>query len=151
MEQNQLGHQNCHKMKKFVFSLLLLFIVADCFAVPVEVVKIIDGDTFVGRVKLSDKTEVMSVKVRLRNVDTPELNGKCESEIKMARYAKQRLGELIPENTVVEIKNIKNDKYAGRIDANVFDSANRDVGDVLTKEKVGRPYSGGKRTGWCQQ
>ena len=118
-------------------------------ATPVRVTYIIDGDTFVGDVLLADNAEVLSVKVRLRNVDTPELHGDCESEIRRAEYAKQRLGELIPVGSTVEIKNVKNDKYVGRIDAYVYDSANRDVGKVLIKEKVGRPYSGGKRKSWC--
>ena len=100
-------------------------------------------------VLLADGIEVMSVSVRLRNVDTPELKGKCESEIIRAEYAKQRLSELIPVGSTVEIKNVKNDKYRGRIDANVFDSKNRDVGMILIKENVGRPYSGGKRESWC--
>ena len=136
-------------MKKFVPFCVVCFMCQICLATPVRVTYIVDGDTFVGDILLADKTEVMSVKVRLRNVDTPELHGNCESEIKRANYAKQRLGELIPVGSTVEIKNVKNDKYAGRIDANVYDSANRDVGRVLIKEKVGRSYSGGKRKPWC--
>ena len=137
-------------MKKFFSFAVLCFCCQMCLATPVRVTYIIDGDTFVGDVLLADKTEVMSVKVRLRNVDTPELHGNCESEIRRANYAKQRLGELIPVGTTVEIKNVKNDKYAGRIDANVYDSANRDIGQVLIKEKVGRAYAGGKRKSWCE-
>lgn len=136
-------------MKKIVYLFFCVVCCQNCLATPVRVAYIIDGDTFVGDVLLADKTEVMSVKVRLRNVDTPELHGICESEIRRAKYAKQRLGELIPVDSVVEIKNVKNDKYAGRIDANVYDSANRDVGNVLVKEKVGRPYNGEKRKSWC--
>ena len=120
-----------------------------CCATPVRVAYIDDGDTFVGDVKLNDKTTVSNVKIRLRNVDTPELHGNCKSEIKRAEYAKQRLGELIPVGSTVEINNVKNDKYVGRIDANVYDSANRDVGKVLVKEKIGRPYAGEKRKSWC--
>ena len=105
--------------------------------------------TFIGNIILADGIEVLSVSVRLRNVDTPEIHGECEDEIKKALYAKQRLGELVPEGSTIEIKNIKNDKYPGRIDADVFDSAGRDVGLVLVKEKVGRSYSGGKRQSWC--
>ena len=136
-------------MKKFVSLFLWCVVSQVCQATPVRVAYIVDGDTFVGDILLADKTEVMSVKVRLRNVDTPELHGNCESEIKRANYAKQRLGELIPVGSTVEIKNVKNDKYAGRIDANVYDSANRDVGQVLIKENVGRAYKGGKRKSWC--
>lgn len=136
-------------MRKIFWSLVICFLCCDCFAVPVEVLRIVDGDTFVGKIKLSDDTEVAPVSVRLINVDTPELNGQCDEEIKRARYAKQRLAELIPVGSAIEIKNIKNDKYSGRIDANVFDSANRDVGKILIQEKIGRSYSGGARKSWC--
>ena len=137
-------------MKKILFFVLSLCVICDSFATPAVVKRIVDGDTFIAKVVLSDGIEVMSVSVRLRNVDTPELHGKCDYEIKRAQYAKQRLGELIPEGSTVEIKNIKNDKYPGRIDANVFDSANRDVGLVLVQEQVGRAYSGEKRKSWCE-
>ena len=136
-------------MKKILCLFCLALICQNCLATPVRVKYIVDGDTFVGDVLLKDETEVLSVKVRIRNVDTPELHGNCESEIRRAEYAKQRLEELIPINSIVEIKNIKNDKYAGRIDANVYDSAERDVGLVLVKEKVGRAYNGEKRKSWC--
>ena len=136
-------------MKRLLSIFCMCVLCQNCLATPVRVTHIIDGDTFVGDIILADKTEVVSVKVRLRNVDTPELHGDCEEEIKRARYAKQRLEELIPKGSIIEIKNIKNDKYSGRIDANVYDSANRDVGSVLIKEKVGRSYSGGKRKSWC--
>ena len=133
------------------FWLMCYVLFSQCvWATPVVVERIVDGDTFIGSVVLSDGTEIKSVVVRLRNVDTPEIHGECESEIKKARYAKQRLSELIPVGSVIEIKNIKNDKYDGRIDANVYDSANRDVGTVLVREKVGRSYSGGKRKSWCR-
>ena len=136
-------------MKKILCLFCLTSICQNCLATPVRVKYIVDGDTFVGDVLLKDETEVLSVKVRIRNVDTPELHGNCESEIRRAEYAKQCLEELIPINSIVEIKNIKNDKYAGRIDANVYDSAERDVGLVLVKEKVGRAYNGEKRKSWC--
>lgn len=125
------------------------FICQSCLATPVVVKYIVDGDTFIGDVLLADNIEVMSVSIRLINVDTPEIHGACDDEIRRAEYAKQRLEELIPIGSTVEIKNIKNDKYPGRIDANVYDGAGRDVGRVLVREKVGREYSGGKRQSWC--
>ena len=136
-------------MRKFLVLFCLLVLCQSCLATPVVVKYIIDGDTFVGDVLLADNIEVISVSIRLNNVDTPELHGECDEEIRRAEYAKQRLEELIPVGSTIEINNIKNDKYAGRIDANVYDSANRDVGLVLVSEKVGRKYSGGKRKSWC--
>ena len=136
-------------IRKYFCFICLLFICNCVWATPVIVKRIVDGDTFIGNVILADGIEIMSVSVRLRNVDTPEIHGKCESEIRQAEYAKQRLAELIPVGSTIEIKNIKNDKYPGRIDANVYDVANRDVGLVLINEKLGRAYSGGKRKTWC--
>ena len=117
-------------------------------ATPAVVGYIIDGDTFAGRVKLDDGIQI-SVRVRLRNVDTPELHGACDYEIRRANMARERLAELIPVGTVVELTKIKDDKYLGRIDAYVAMRDGRDVGRVLIKEGLGRPYKGGRRAGWC--
>lgn len=136
-------------MKRFLVLFCTGFICQSCLATPVVVKYIVDGDTFIGDVLMADNIEVMSVSIRLINVDTPEIHGACDDEIRRAEYAKQRLEELIPIGSTVEIKNIKNDKYPGRIDANVYDGAGRDVGRVLVREKVGREYSGGKRQSWC--
>jgi len=137
------------QMQRFLIFCALGFVCQNCLATPVVVKHIIDGDTFVGDVLLADGVEIMSVSIRLRNVDTPEIHGECDAEIRRAEYAKQRLAELIPVGSTIEITNIKNDKYAGRIDANVYDAANRDVGLVLVHENVGREYSGGRRQSWC--
>ena len=118
-------------------------------AVPAQVRYIVDGDTFSAGVKLADDTTV-SVRVRIRNVDTPELHGECVDEIVAANVAKNRLAELLPVGATVELQNVKDDKYLGRIDANVIDKNGRDVGRVLVREGLGRAYSGGKRKTWCK-
>lgn len=118
------------------------------YATPATVDYIFDGDTFAAYVNLVDDVQI-SVRVRLINVDTPEIHGECESEIQRALRAKERLAELIPVGSVVELSGIKDDKYLGRIDAYVRASDGRDVGTVLISEKLGRAYSGGRRMGWC--
>ena len=138
-------------MKKFCVFISGLLFCCSALAVPVRVRYIVDGDTFIADVLLDESIEVNSVSVRLDNVDTPELHGECEYEIERANYAKQRLAELIPVGSIIEIKNIKNDKYQGRIDASVFDAQNKNVGLILIRENLGRPYSGGKRESWCHQ
>ena len=81
MERSQLGHQNyrnINKMKK-LFCLILFGLFCNvASATPVMVTRIVDGDTFKATVLLADGIEVMSVGVRLRNVDTPELHGECD-------------------------------------------------------------------------
>jgi len=129
--------------------MLLTLCVGAAYAVPARVGYIVDGDTFAGVVQLQDEIEI-SVRVRLRNVDTPELHGQCVDEIIMANLARDRLAQLLPVGSVIELQNIKDDKYLGRIDANVILPDGRDVGDVLVAEKFGRPYSGGRRNPWCE-
>lgn len=110
---------------------------------------IFDGDTFAATVRLDDDIAV-STRVRLMNVDTPEIHSLCESEIKLAEKAKNRLADLLPIGSTVELRNIKDDKYLGRIDAYVLTNTGQDIGSILIKEKLGRPYDGGKRESWCQ-
>ncbi len=136
-------------MNKIISAVFAICFVPRCAsAVPAVVDYIFDGDTFAAYVNLAPDISV-SVRVRLINVDTPEIHGQCASEITRALQARDRLAELIPVGTVVELENIKDDKYLGRIDANVFASDGRDVGIVLIREKLGRPYSGGRRMSWC--
>ena len=137
-----------YKMKTCGTLIYLIGFMGAVCAMPATVDYVYDGDTFAAVAHVDDGTDV-DVRVRLINVDTPEMNGQCESETKRANAARERLMQLVPRGTVVELKNIKDDKYVGRIDANVILPDGRDAGRVLINEKHGRPYSGGKRAGWC--
>lgn len=134
---------------RFILFLSLFFVAGYAYAVPATVNYIFDGDTFVATVHLDEEINV-SARVRLRNVDTPEIHGMCEREIDMANRAKNRLAELLPIGSKVELKSIKDDKYLGRIDAYVLINGDKDVGKILIKEGLGRSYNGGKREGWCE-
>lgn len=125
-----------------------MFLTLSAHAVPAVVDYVVDGDTFAARVSVADDVQI-AVRVRLINVDTPELKGKCQDEVNMARRAQGRLEKLLPRGTRIELENIKDDKYLGRIDANVFMPDGRDVGEVLVREKLARRYRGGRRQGWC--
>ncbi len=151
MEQNQRGHQSCRKvMLRVLLGFLLVLLSGRVYAVPAVVDYVIDGDTFAAHVDVADDANV-AVRVRLINVDTPELSGECVSEIKAARVARGRLQKLLPRGSRVELENIKDDKYLGRIDANVVLSDGRDVGNVLVRENLARRYRGGRRQSWCKK
>lgn len=136
-------------MRRIIIAFFGIFIAGVASAVPAMVDYIIDGDTFAARVSLDDDIKI-TVRVRIANVDTPELHGMCDYEIRMANIARDRLAQLIPIGSTVELTDIRDDKYLGRIDANVFDVAGNNVGKILIKEKLGRAYNGGRRTGWCK-
>ena len=135
-------------MNKFCAVVFVFAWSVTAFAVPARVGHILDGDTFSAAVSLDADTTV-SVRVRLRNVDTPEMNGDCEYERTRAIAARDRLSEIIPVGSMVELSNVKDDKYLGRIDANVKNANGADVGEILIREKFGRKYNGGRRKPWC--
>ena len=137
-------------MKRLLILVVFMLVCEVANAVPAVVDYIFDGDTFSAGVMLDADVEI-TVRVRLINVDTPEMNGKCVAEKVMAQNARDLLGTLIPRGTLVELENIKDDKYLGRINANVILPDGRDVGDVMIDSGLARPYSGGKRKGWCDK
>ncbi|MBP5485528.1 MAG: thermonuclease family protein [Alphaproteobacteria bacterium] len=135
-------------MNKICVAILGVAWSVTALALPARVEYILDGDTFSAVASL-DKSTTVPVRVRIRNVDTPEIKGDCEYERTRARAARDRLAEIIPVGSVVELTNVKDDKYLGRIDANVKNSRGDDVGDILIREKFGRKYNGGRRRSWC--
>lgn len=92
----------------------------------------------------------ITVRVRLADVDMPELDGKCADEIAMAVQARDRLSQLLRVGDIVDLRDVRDDKYLGRIDARVFTADGRDVSKILIDEKLGRPYDGGRRLPWCK-
>ena len=98
-------------MNRFLVALFSLILSGMAYAVPAQVDYVLDGDTFAARVAVADDVKI-TVRVRLINVDTPELNGACQDEIKLARRARGRLEKLLPRGTIVELNNIKDDKYS---------------------------------------
>lgn len=140
--------QGAALVNKILCSVFGILLSVAAFAVPAEVEYVIDGDTFAAVVKIEDDIGI-PVHVRLINNDTPELKGACAKEIEMANQAKDVLANLLPVGFVVDLQNIQDDKYLGRIDANVVLPDGRDVGEILIQEGLARPYSGGRRLGWC--
>lgn len=118
---------------------------------PAEVLKVIDGDTFVARIPVWLGQDVVT-HVRLRGVDTPELNGRCRSEMDLAREATQAIREFLQSGTVT-LRDVGAGKYAGRVIARVYVSqpgrSAEDAGAMLLAGGYARRYSGGRRPGWC--
>lgn len=97
-----------------------------------------DGDTFsIGAASGS--------KVRLANIDAPEIKGRCSSEIVRAKKAKARLADLLRRGAV-EVYAEGHDRY-GRILAIVWVSG-QDAGDTLVAEGLARTWTG-RRLPWC--
>jgi endonuclease YncB( thermonuclease family) len=116
-------------------------------AYPAEVLRVIDGDTFEARVRVWPGLDV-NTKVRLRNIDAPELHARCADEVAKAQAARTALETMLAAGGVT-LSQVGIDKYGGRIDAL---AAARDVPDVsaaLLNGGWARSYDGGRRASWC--
>lgn len=85
-------------------------------------------------------------RVRLVGLDTPEMQGRCAAETRMAERAKARLASLSAAGVTLQPQG--RDRY-DRLLAVVRDRAGRDLAFLMIREGHARPYSGGPRAGWC--
>jgi hypothetical protein len=49
----------------------------------------------------------------------------------------------------VAISNVGQDKYDGRVDADVSTRNTASVSDAMLNRNLARPYDGGRRESWC--
>lgn len=112
---------------------------AASLAAPVrrDDIRVTDGDTF----RIADE------RIRIANIDTPEMPGRarCEDEAQRALAAKARLSELLAAGPVV-LEREGVDRY-GRTLATVRVNG-ADVGEQLIREGEAQRWMGHKAT-WC--
>ena len=113
-----------------------------------EVVRIIDGDTFVARMQTAPGRDV-ETRVRLRSIDAAELHARCSKELRLALAARAALQRLLADGRVT-LSRVGPDKYPGRIDANVATRNNVDVSAAMLNGGWARSYDGGRRGSWCR-
>jgi len=119
---------------------------------PVEVLSVIDGDTFEARVRVWFGQEITTL-VRTRGFDAPELHARCAEEKRGALEARDELARLLALGPV-SIADLGVDKYGGRVDASVYveelaGAPPSPIADIMLAAGLARPYEGGKRGTWC--
>src|SRR5581483_10861680 len=114
---------------------------------PVEVLRVLDGDTFEARVHVWPGLDV-TTKVRLRGIDAPELKAKCSEERVKAEAARSALAAILAQGEV-GISQVGLDKFGGRVDAAASTKSTPDVSAALLQAGLARSYDGGRRAGWC--
>jgi endonuclease YncB( thermonuclease family) len=113
---------------------------------PVDVIRTIDGDTFLARVHQRDGSDLVA-RVRLRGIDAPEMKASCREELDKAEAATEALRNLLGQGGVT-IYNLGSEKY-GRVLADVATRRTPNVSAVLLAGGYARSYNGGHRDGWC--
>jgi endonuclease YncB( thermonuclease family) len=115
--------------------------------VPAELLRVIDGDTIEVRARIWLDLD-LTTRVRLAGIDTPELNGGCAEERRLAEMAKSALGEALGLGPIW-LTDIRRDKYGGRVVAEVLLSAVRRA--FATMLASGAAAEWGSVPNWCSQ
>lgn len=104
------------------------------------VCRAIDGDTYICH----------GERIRVENIDAPELHARCTAELDAARAAKLFAQHTLDGALVIEIRIYQRrprDRY-GRTLARVIVDGD-DLGDLMIEARLARPYHGERRQGWC--
>lgn len=110
---------------------------------------VIDGDTIGTLVKLP--CPLCALSVRIRGIDTPESTylAKCPAEQTKGLAAKAYLTAFVAGQTTMLARNVKWDKYGGRIDA-IVEINGVNIGDEMIKQGFAKLYTGvGPKPDWC--
>ena len=113
-----------------------------------EVLEVIDGDTFRARIPVWLDQNVV-VKIRLRDIDTPEIKGQCGREKKLARQAKEFSMSWLAQKGL-RLVNVSYGTYAGRVLATTEAQNGETLSDALLQAGLAQPYRG-RKASWCNQ
>lgn len=134
------------------YKILLCLFALICYSYSAEysdnitnftIIKVRDGDTFVINIENVPDVFGKEIAVRIRGIDTPELNDKREEIKSIAIKAKEELEKLLLNAKKITLYNLGRDKYF-RLLASVK-VGNVDVADYLIKRGLAKKYDGGKK------
>lgn len=115
----------------------------------VTMVRVVDGDTII----VAARPQNERMRVRFLGVDTPEINGRCAREIRLAKAASKRTSELLPKGARIILRSdsarFNLDKH-GRVLARI-ERNGLDIGQTLIKEGHARVWlpPPAPRNDWC--
>lgn len=98
---------------------------------------VVDGDTF----------WIAGEKVRIADIDAPEMKGRCPQETRLAIASRDRLRELLNSGNFT-LNREGQDRYGRTLAVVTIDGYS--VGDILVSEGLARTWTG-RREPWCQK
>lgn len=107
------------------------------------IVKVRDGDTFIINIPNIPDVFGKEIAVRIRGIDTPELNDKREEIRKISIQAKEELEKLLLNAKNITLYNLGRDKYFRLLSSVKID--NVDVAEYMIKKGLAKSYDGGKK------
>ena len=116
------------------------------YTVPIKggkVIKVYDGDSITIAAKLPiPNSPIYRFPVRLNGIDCPEIKGKTDEEISVAKEARDALSALIL-NKDITLKNVGSEKY-GRVLADIY-LGELHINQWLIEQRFAVAYDGGKK------
>jgi endonuclease YncB( thermonuclease family) len=119
---------------------------------PLEVTRVIDGDTVEFKATFLIPELGDTLKIRLLGVDTPEKgkNAKCDKEEQMSLRAKLFTEQEISKGKKLTIDIKKWDKYGGRVLGYIYIDG-QNLSEKLIKNGYAVSYYGkGNKNDWCK-
>ena len=107
------------------------------------VVKVRDGDTFIINIPNIPDVFGKEIAVRIRGIDTPELNDKREEIRKISIQAKEELEKLLTSGEKIILYNLGRDKYFRLLASVKVD--NVDIAEHMIKKGLAKEYDEGKK------
>jgi micrococcal nuclease len=114
--------------------------------VAATLLRVVDGDTVVVRAHIW-LGQTVETHLRLAGIDAPELRGGCPAERLLAEAARDFLAAMT--GTALAFRDLRYDKYGGRLLARVETERGEDLAAALIAAGLARPYAGKRRAGWC--
>lgn len=133
-------------------KLLLFLFIIFCYSYSAEyydtitnftIIKVRDGDTFMIDIPNIPDVFGKNIAVRIRGIDTPELNDSREEIRKISIQAKEELEKLLLNGKEITLYNLGRDKYFRLLASVKVD--NVDVSEYLIKKGLAKKYNGGKK------
>ncbi len=115
--------------------------------VPVEILRVIDGDTLEVRAQIWLDQWIVT-RVRLRDIDAPEVTGRCAAEAACGKAARRHLASLAAGASTF-LTDLGRDKYGGRVLGRIVSADGQDLGRRMLADGHARSYAGRQRQPWC--
>ena len=113
-----------------------------------KIISVYDGDTFRADIRGLPDIIGKNIAIRILEIDTPEIKGKCEEEKVVAIKARDFSRKALFNAKTITLKNLKRDKYFRLLADVYFDDT--DLANALLVNNLAVKYSGKKKSSWCK-
>lgn len=142
-----------HSAKVCIMAILLFSTLAHSQTITIDqrdILYIYDGDTFFIRCQAGMKCTKNKLGIRVRDIDTPELKGKCPSETSRARAAKKATVGFLRGLDTITLDFNERRPYGryGRLIADVIITPKSSLSSFLLQSGHARAYGTGRKS-WC--